>query len=357
MASDHKGFPLPLDTVPMEAKLVDSLPDEPGWQYEPKWDGFRCLAFKSGDNVELRAKSGKSLSRYFPDAVADLQKIAVDRFVVDGELAIPIGDTLSFDALQMRLHPAESRVRKLAAESPAILILFDCLADSDGNSLMAAPLSRRRTALGEFISAADGVRLLRLTPYTRSVEEARLWLKRVGGALDGVVAKKLDGEYRAGERDMLKVKRQRTADCVVGGFRYEAGSKLVGSLLLGLYDSDGKLDHVGFTSAISHAERPALTRELEKLIEAPGFSGDAPGGPSRWSTERSSEWQPLRNALVVEVRYDHITGNRFRHGTGLMRWRPDKAPRQCTFEQLEKPARPGKLVEAILPNLDREAWS
>ena len=357
MASDHKGFPLPLDTAPMEAKSVDSLPDEPGWQYEPKWDGFRCLAFKSGDNVELRAKSGKSLSRYFPDAVAALRKIAVDRFVVDGELAIPIGDTLSFDALQMRLHPAESRVRKLAAESPAILILFDCLADSDGNSLMAAPLSRRRTALEEFISAADGVRLLRLTPYTRSVEEARLWLKRVGGALDGVVAKKLDGEYRAGERDMLKVKRQRTADCVVGGFRYEAGSKLVGSLLLGLYDSDGKLDHVGFTSAISDAERPALTRELEKLIEAPGFSGDAPGSPSRWSTERSSEWQPLRNALVVEVRYDHITGNRFRHGTGLMRWRPDKAPRQCTFEQLEKPARPGKLVEAILTTLDREAWS
>ncbi len=350
MVSDHDAFPLPFDTAPMEAKSVDSLPDGPGWQYEPKWDGFRCLAFKSGGNVELRAKSGKSLSRYFPDVVAAMQEIAVDRFLVDGELAIPIGETLSFDALQMRLHPAESRVRKLAAESPAILILFDCLADSDGNSLMAAPLSRRRTALEDLVVAAGKSSVLRLTPYTRSVEEAQRWLDRVGGALDGVVAKKLDGRYQAGKRAMLKVKRLRTADCVVGGFRYEADSKLVGSLLLGLYDSDGKLDHVGFTSAIADADRPALTQQLEKLIEAPGFSGDAPGGPSRWSTERSSVWQPLRNELVVEVRYDHVTGNRFRHGTGLMRWRPDKAPRQCTREQLERPARPGKLIEAILPN-------
>jgi ATP-dependent DNA ligase len=341
-------FPVPLDTAPMEAKLVDRLPDDPGWQYEPKWDGFPCLAFKSGDTVELRAKSGKSLARYFPDVVMALKGIDIDRFVVDGELAIPIGDSLSFDALQMRLHPAESRVRKLAAESPAILILFDCLADPDGTSLIAAPLTQRRAALDGFFKAARSARVLRLTPSTRSVGEAKRWLDRVGGALDGVVAKKLEGPYQPGARDMLKVKRLRTADCVVGGFRYEADSKLVGSLLLGLYDSDGKLNHVGFTSAISDAERPALTHKLEKLIEPPGFSCDAPGGPSRWSTERSGEWQPLRNDLVVEVRYDHVTGDRFRHGTGLMRWRPDKSPRQCTFDQLEKPARPGKLVEEIL---------
>jgi ATP-dependent DNA ligase len=342
-------FPVPLDTAPMEAKSVNQLPNEAGWQYEPKWDGFRCLAFKAGDTVELRAKSGKSLARYFPDVVAALKNIGIDRFVVDGELAIPIGDTLSFDAPQMRLHPAESRVRKLAAESPAMLILFDCLAGPDGMSLVSTPLSVRRAALEQFVSMAGGANVIRLTPFTRSAGEAKRWLDRVGGALDGVVAKKLDGTYRSGERDMLKVKRLRTADCVVGGFRYESDSKLVGSLLLGLYDNDGKLDHVGFTSAITDAERPALTKKLERLIEPPGFSGDAPGGPSRWSTERSGEWQPLRSELVVEVRYDHITGNRFRHGTALMRWRPDKSPGQCTFEQLIKPSRPGKLVSEILP--------
>jgi ATP-dependent DNA ligase len=335
MTGAKSGNSLPFDTAPMEAKLVDGLPDEPGWQYEPKWDGFRCLAFKSGGAVELRSKSGKSLSRYFPDVVAALHKIAIDRFVVDGELAIPVDETLSFDSLQLRLHPAESRVRKLAAETPAVLILFDCLMDIRGSVLIESPLAERRVALEELFSASKGTGVLRLTPYTRACDEARRWLKRVGGALDGVVAKRLDGPYRPGERDMLKVKHLRTADCVVGGFRYETGSKLVGSLLLGLYNDEGKLDHVGFTSAIADADRRELTKKLEPLIEAPGFSGDAPGGPSRWSNARSIEWQPLRNELVVEVRYDHVTGDRFRHGTGLVRWRPDKAPRQCTFGQLE----------------------
>jgi ATP-dependent DNA ligase len=339
---------IPVDTPPMEARLVESLPTDPGWQYEPKWDGFRCLAFKSGDDVELRAKSGKTLTRYFPDVAASLIKARPERFVLDGELVIPIGDSLSFDALQLRLHPAESRVRKLAAESPAMLIVFDCLTDADGKSLVSAPLTERRKALEKLFGAARDAEVLRLTPCTRSIDEARQWFDRVGGALDGIVAKRLDGPYRPGERDMLKVKRLRTADCVVGGFRYEADSSLVGSLLLGLYDEAGKLDHVGFTSAIADADRPALTRRLKGLVEPPGFTGDAPGGPSRWSTERTGEWQPLRPELVVEVRYDHITGRRFRHGTALLRWRPDKAPRQCTFEQLEKPARPGKLIEGIL---------
>jgi ATP-dependent DNA ligase len=225
MREPSRRFSVPLDTAPMEAKSVDRLPDDPGWQYEAKWDGFRCLAFKEGDAIELRAKSGKSLSRYFPDVVMALNRIDIDRFVVDGELAIPIGDSLSFDALQMRLHPAESRVRKLAAESPAILILFDCLVDPDGTSLITAPLTQRRAALEDFFKAAGGAPVLRLTPFTRSVDEAKRWLDRVGGALDGVVAKRLEGQYRRGERDMIKVKRLRTADCVIGGFRYEAESQ------------------------------------------------------------------------------------------------------------------------------------
>ena len=189
---------------------------------------------------------------------------------------------------------------------------------------------------------------MRLSPYTRDRAEAEAWLKRAGGALDGVVAKRLDGPYESGERAMLKVKRIRSADCVVGGFRYGKDSNLVGSLLLGLFNEDGKLDHVGFTSMISNEERPALTRKLEGLRGAPGFTGNAPGGPSRWSTARSAEWEPLRHELVVEVAYDQVTGDRFRHGTRLLRWRPDKAPRQCTFDQLERELRPGKLIEDIV---------
>jgi ATP-dependent DNA ligase len=334
---------------PMEARLVEALPEDPGWQFEPKWDGFRCIAFRSGDSVALQAKSGKPLARYFPEMAALVAALPGDRFVLDGELAIPIGDTLSFDALQMRLHPAESRVRKLSRETPAIFILFDMLMAPGGEGLMGAPLVERRAALERFYaSAGEGGAMLRLSPYTRDRSEAARWLERAGGALDGVIAKRLDEPYVAGERAMLKVKRRRTADCVVGGFRYGTGSRQVGSLLLGFYNEAGKLDHVGFTSTISNAERAALTRRLEALREAPGFTGDAPGGPSRWSTERTGAWEPLRPELVVEVRYDHVTGDRFRHGTKLLRWRPDKAPRQCTFEQLEREARPGELIATVL---------
>jgi ATP-dependent DNA ligase len=332
---------------PMEARSVEALPDDPGWQFEPKWDGFRCLAVKTGAAVELFAKSGKPLGRYFPEMVELVRSLPGEQFVVDGELAIPIGDSLSFDALQMRLHPAESRVRKLAAETPAILILFDVLMAPEGESLLAAPLTERRAALESFFAAAERPRL-RLSPITRDRAEAQLWLDKAGGALDGVIAKRLDGPYEPGERAMLKVKRLRTADCVVGGFRYGTNSKKVGSLLLGLYNDEGQLDHVGFTSTITEAERGELTQRLEALRGPPGFTGSAPGGPSRWSTERSGQWEPLKPELVVEVRYDHVSGDRFRHGTKLLRWRPDKAPRQCTFEQLELEARPGKLVEKIL---------
>lgn len=337
----------PAPAEPMEARLVDALPEGPGWQFEPKWDGFRCLAAKSAGKVQLFAKSGKPLARYFPDVAELVRGLPGDDFVLDGELAIPVGETLSFDALQMRLHPAASRVHKLARETPAILILFDILVAPGGNDVMAAPLTERRAALEQYLRSA-GVAGIRLSPFTRDREEAEAWLARAGGALDGVVAKRLDGGYEAGERAMLKVKRIRSADCVVGGFRYGTGSRLVGSLLLGLFDDAGRLDHVGFTSTIANAERAALTERLEALRGGPGFTGKAPGGPSRWSTARTSHNEALRHMLVVEVSYDHVTGDRFRHGTKLLRWRPDKAPHQCSMEQLEREVRPGKLIARVI---------
>jgi ATP-dependent DNA ligase len=329
--------------APMEALLAAELPEGEGWQYEPKWDGFRCLAKRSGDDVTLTSKSGKPLGRYFPDVVEMLGRLKDREFLIDGELIIPVGDVLSFDALQLRLHPAESRVRKLAAEHPAELMLFDAL-DLGGKDLSGEPLEKRRDALEKFF-ARNAAPRLHLSPMTCDRDTAAKWLHRSGGALDGVIAKRRDLEYRSGERAMVKVKQQRTADCVVGGFRYAEKKREVGSLLLGLYDDEGKLNHVGFTSAIPAKERPQLTKDLEQLIEAPGFTGSAPGGPSRWNTERSMAWEPLKPALVVEVRYDQITSRRFRHGTAIVRWRPDKDAKQCTFEQLAPELRPSQLEE------------
>lgn len=331
---------------PMEAKLTEVLPSGPGWQYEPKWDGFRCLIFKAEDEIALQSKSGKPLARYFPEIVAAVGALKADTIVLDGELIIPIGDHLSFDALQMRLHPAESRIRRLSRETPAQLMLFDCLVGEAGESLLDRPLRDRRRAL-EQLYAREAAPGFRLSPYTDDPDLARQWLDQAGGALDGVVAKRREGAYEAGERAMLKVKQMRTADCVVGGFRYAAKSREVGSLLLGLYNEAGKLDHVGFTSSIPAEARPALTKRLEALSEPPGFTGNAPGGPSRWSTDRSGDWQPLRPELVAEVRYDHVTGNRFRHGTKFLRWRPDKAPAQCRMDQLEHEARPAQLATSL----------
>ncbi|HYC66101.1 MAG TPA: ATP-dependent DNA ligase [Reyranellaceae bacterium] len=319
----------------MEARQVDELPRGPGWQYEPKWDGFRCLAIRKGKQVELLGRSGKSLARYFPEMVEALAKLKLDRFVLDGELVIPVGRSLSFEALQMRLHPAESRIRRLAGETPSLFIAFDLLQDSDGRDLVKTPLAERRAALERLFRKLGKSAHLRLSDATTSRAIAARWLRRAGaGALDGVVAKRLDEPYRAGERAMLKIKRLRSADCVVGGFRYATAAKQVGSLLLGLYNEQGLLDHVGFTSAIADKERADLTKKVEKLRGGKGFTGDAPGGPSRWSTERSEQWEPVRPELVVEVQYDHVTGRRFRYGTWLLRWRPDKAPKQCTFDQL-----------------------
>jgi ATP-dependent DNA ligase len=331
----------------MEALLAAELPEGRGWQFEPKWDGFRCLARRKDGEVTLTSKSGKPLGRYFPDIVEMLGRLKAEEFLLDGELIIPVGDALSFDALQLRLHPAESRVRKLVSMHPAELMLFDAL-EIEGKDLTCEPLAKRRHALERFFAENQDPRL-HLSPMTLKRDAALKWLEHSGGALDGVIAKQRDLDYRPGERAMVKVKQQRTADCVVGGFRYAEKKKIVGSLLLGLYDDEGRLDHVGFTSAIPSKERQQLTKELEALIEPPGFTGSAPGGPSRWNTERSMAWEPLRPVLVLEVRYDQITGRRFRHGTGFVRWRPDKEPRSCTFEQLAPKLRPSQLAELFGP--------
>jgi ATP-dependent DNA ligase len=336
--------------APMETRLVDALPSGSGWQFEPKWDGFRCLASRDGRRIEMAAKSGKTLARYFPEMVEQLAALRVrnDTFVLDGELAVPIDSTLDFEALQMRLHPAESRIKKLSRETPAIFIVFDLLIAPGDQSLIDRPLKERRIALESFFDALESLSSLRLSPYTRQRSTADSWLGRAAGALDGVVAKRLDEPYLMGERGWLKIKRLRTADCVVGGYRYATDSALVGSMLLGLYDNDGVLHHVGFTSGIANDIRAPLTKKLEALRGGPGFTGNAPGGPSRWSTERSEKWEPLKPKLIAEVQYDHVTGNRFRHGTRFLRWRPDKAPRQCTFEQLQLEARPSKLLAKII---------
>ena len=331
----------------MEALLAAELPEGKGWQFEPKWDGFRCLARRDGDEVTLTSKSGKPLARYFPEVAEMLRGLKTRQFLLDGELIIPVGDALSFDALQLRLHPAESRVRKLAKETPAELMAFDLL-ELDGRSLTELPLSKRREMLEQFF-ARNEAPALQLSPMTCDRNVAIGWLERSGGALDGVIAKRADQDYRSGERAMIKVKQQRTADCVVGGFRYSEKKREVGSLLLGLYDDQGLLDHVGFTSAIPAKERPTLTSKLEALVEPPGFTGSKPGGPSRWNTRRTGEWEPLRPVLVAEVRYDQVTGRRFRHGTGFVRWRPDKDPRQCTFEQLAPELKPSELEQLFGP--------
>jgi ATP-dependent DNA ligase len=321
---------------PMEARSAATLPSG-DWIYEPKWDGFRCLAFRDGTRVALQSKSGQALARYFPELVEALLALAPRRFVLDGEIVIMRDGLLHFDDLLQRIHPAESRIRRLAADTPATLLAFDLLVDGRGRPLDARPLTDRRARLEKFFDGLEKAHpRLDLSPWTADRELATRWMTDFGRAgLDGIVAKMADAPYRSGDRDaMVKVKRLRTADCVVGGFRYGEGSKQIGSLLLGLYNDDGRLDHVGFSSSFAAAERRALTKAVEPLAGGAGFSGKAPGGPSRWSTKRSSEWVPVEPTLVCEVRYDHFSGGRFRHGTKFLRWRPDKNPRQCTLAQL-----------------------
>jgi len=332
----------------MEALAVDEIPSGPEWQYEPKWDGFRCLVFRDGNKVELQSKSGQPLTRYYPELVAAVRKLEARTFVLDGEIVVPADGSFSFDALLQRIHPAASRIRRLAEETPALLIAFDLLAGTDGRALTAEPLDRRRARLIAFADAyLRGNASIRLSPATTRLVEAKSWLKRVGSTLDGIIAKRRDLPYHSGDRGAVqKIKNYRSADCVVGGFRYNEGKPVVGSLLLGLYDGAGLLHHVGFTSTIRREQKPELTARLEKLIAPPGFTGNAPGGPSRWSTKRSADWQPLRPKLVIEVCYDHFSGGRFRHGTRLTRWRPDKAPAQCTLDQVkQKKANLMRLLE------------
>jgi ATP-dependent DNA ligase len=330
------SLPLHYPYPPMEAESVPVLPAGPQWQYEPKWDGFRCLAFRDGDAVRIQSKAGKPLGRYFPDVVEEVASLEARRFVLDGEIVIPVDGRLSFDELLLRVHPAESRVRTLVEAHRARLVVFDHLVDERGRSLVRLSLAERRVRLEAFARRyfpRGGS--IELSQASRRVGTAKKWLAGGSGDLDGVVAKRLDLPYRSGERDgMVKVKRRRTADCVVGGYRYGSKGGGIGSLLLGLYDEEGQLNHVGFCSSLPASERGGLTAKLERLRKAPGFTGRAPGGPSRWSTERSAEWEPLAPKLVVEVEYDHVTNERFRHGTRFVRWRPDKAPRQCTMEQL-----------------------
>ena len=324
--------PLP----PMEARSVDEIPVGDGWQYEPKWDGFRCIAFRDREQVYLQSKNGQPLARYFPDVADAIAALPAKQFVLDGELVIPVGGALSFDELQLRLHPAASRVQKLVKAHPASYIVFDLLAEN-GESYLKKSLSERRQLLEKFArSNFRSSKNVRLSPATTELRIASEWFNKAGGDLDGIIAKLLNAPYASGERTAaVKVKQIRTADCVVGGFRYARGTRLLGSLLLGLYGEDGLLHHVGFTSAFKASERSALTKKFEALKKPPGFTGNAPGGPSRWSTDRTGEWEPVDPRVAVEVAYDHFTGGRFRHGTKFLRWRPDKAPRQCTMDQVE----------------------
>jgi ATP-dependent DNA ligase len=323
--------------APMEMRSVDRIPAETGWQYEPKWDGFRCLAHRDGDEVALTSKAGQPLARYFPEIVAALLAVRADRFSLDGELVVPYGDAYHFGVLQQRIHPAASRVAMLAETTPARYLVFDLLRE-EGTDCVELPLERRRTALERFLAAnAAAIERLVLSPATTSHEEAQRWLDDPGETLDGVVAKRLGIPYASGRRDgAVKIKRKRSADCVVGGFRYGKGStSQIGSLLLGLYDN-GLLDYVGFCSAFSTEEKRALLERLRPHIGPPGFTGNAPGdAPSRWSRpDADTSYVALRGDLVLEVEFDQVTSGRIRHGTRPLRWRIDKAPKDCTRDQL-----------------------
>ncbi len=339
---------IPFGYPPMEMRAVADVPDGPQWQYEPKWDGFRCLAFRDGADVTLQSKAGQPLARYFPEIVDALGRLRAKAFVLDGELVVPIAGAFSFDALQQRIHPAASRVAMLAKRTPAWYLAFDLLSEG-GHDLVDRPLFDRRERLERFAEQLDG-ETLRLSPATRDRAVVDGWFARVGGALDGVIAKRGDVPYASGTRDgAVKVKRMRTADCVVGGFRYaKSSTSQIGSLLLGLYDDAGRLDYIGFCSAFSREEKRALLARLRPHVGEPGFTGMAPdNAPSRWSRgeDRDRTYVKLKHDLVLEVEFDQVTGGRMRHGTRPVRWRSDKAPRQCTAEQLATPDRALALLE------------
>jgi ATP-dependent DNA ligase len=338
---DAMNLPFQPPLAPMEARHVAALPSPDGWQYEPKWDGFRAVAFRDGGEVSVSSRKELPFNRYFPEIVDAVQTLSEKRLVLDGEIVVftPDGKGLDFDALLQRIHPADSRVRRLAKETPASFIAFDLLARKD-QDLRGSPLRERRLALEKVMEGASPP--LHLSPCTYDLRLATRWLEAfVVQGLDGVVAKQLDSPYRSGEREMLKVKRERTADCVVIGFRWAKDLKdeAVGSLLLGLYGPDGELWQVGFTSGFTQQARRELVKKLRSHRE--GTSPEPPPGQapmSRWARGKDLSYEKLRPELVCEVAFDQVTGHRIRHGSRFVRWRPDKPADQCTFEQLVRPA-------------------
>jgi ATP-dependent DNA ligase len=331
---------------PMEAKRVDKIPAGDKWQFEPKWDGFRAIVFRDGDDVAIQSKSGQPLARYFPEVVEAIQSLKAKEVVLDGEIVVPIEGRLSFDDLLLRIHPAESRIRKLAAAAPAHYYVFDILA-LKGKLLAELPIEERREKLETFFES-NAHELIHLSPATTDRKVATEWFDKFGAlGLDGVMAKRLGEPYHSGDREgMVKVKHLKSADCVVGGFRYGEGTKSVGSLLLGLYNDEGRLVYIGHTSSIKRDERIALTKQLEAIRGENAFEVRVPGGPSRWASERSGEWEPVKPQLVCEVEYDYFSQGRFRHGSKFLRWRPDKKPKQCTMDQV-LPTSSGKGTKTL----------
>ena len=345
-------LPFPPPLAPMLSRAADALPGGEGWQFEPKWDGFRTLVFRDGDEILLQSRDGKPMNRYFPELAAPLVARLPERCVLDGEIVIVEAGGLDFEALLLRIHPAASRVKLLAAESPASFVAWDLLALGD-EDLREAPLAVRRERLEQVLAGATPP--LHLSPATRDRALAEDWFRRFEGAgLDGVMAKRLDAPYRAGERTMIKVKHARTADCVVAGFRWhkKGTGTMVGSLLLGLYDDEGTLHHVGVAAAFTNAVRAQLVTELAPLrqhalddhpwrdwaeaeADADAAGQRLPGASSRWNRGKDLSWEPLRPERVCEVAYDHMQGTRFRHAAQFVRWRPDKRPEDCRYDQLE----------------------
>lgn len=346
-------LPVEPPVAPMLARAADGIPAGADWRYEPKWDGFRAVVFREGDRVELGSRHDRPLTRYFPELLDPLRGCLPERAVVDGEIVVMTRRGLDFDLLAQRVHPAESRVLRLARETPAAFVAFDLLA-LGADDLRSRPLSERRSALEAAVGA--GTRSVRVTPATSDRGRAEEWFERFEGAgLDGVVAKRAPEPYREGERGWVKVKHRRTADCVVAGMRMHKDGRGVGSLLLGLYDGSGVLHHVGVASSFDARTRERLLGEVEPLRAGAGdphpwtdgtTTGRVPGGPSRWTGGRDLSWEPLRPERVAEVAYDHLQGDRFRHTTRLLRWRADRDPASCTYAQLDAPV-PAELRQVF----------